>query len=128
MTSSNNYNFKFHTNISRAMSNYNKVMSGPRFSTLDASILCLIKSFNDSNTKFYMSNKELAEIMNKISSRMLKMKDAKFIHQELTDCNLFNDVKINKIDTGRGIVDIDASIFGLANLGTIVVVNQKYNG
>lgn len=63
MTSTKNYNFKFHTNISRAMSNYNKIMSGPRFSTLDASILCLIKSFNDSSTKFYMSNKELADIM-----------------------------------------------------------------
>lgn len=63
MTSTKSYNFKFHTNISRAMSNYNKIMTGPRFSTLDASILCLVKSFYDSNTKFYMSNKELAEIM-----------------------------------------------------------------
>ena len=63
MTSAKNYNFKFYTNISRAMSNYNKIMTAPRFSTRDASILCLIKSFNNSNTKFYMSNKELAEIM-----------------------------------------------------------------
>lgn len=63
MTSAKSYNFKFYTNISRAMSNYNKIMTAPRFSTLDASILCLVKSFYDSNTKFYMSNKELAEIM-----------------------------------------------------------------
>lgn len=59
----NNYNFRVYTNINRAMSNHNKIMMGPSFNTLDASILNLIKSFSDSNVKFFMSNKELSEIM-----------------------------------------------------------------
>jgi DNA-binding MarR family transcriptional regulator len=45
------------------MSRYNKIMTGPRFTTLDGNILNLIKSFSDSETKFYMSNKELGEVM-----------------------------------------------------------------
>ena len=57
------YNFSIHTNITRAMNNYNKIMPGPRFNTLDAAILNLVKSFSESNTKFFMSNKELGEIM-----------------------------------------------------------------
>ena len=57
------YNFSVHTNITRAMNNYNKIMPGLRFNTLDAAILNLIKSFSESSTKFFMSNKELGEIM-----------------------------------------------------------------
>ena len=58
-----NYNYNIRTDISRAMSRHNKTMTGPRFSTLDGNILNLIRSFTEANTKFYMSNKELAEIM-----------------------------------------------------------------
>ena len=57
------YNFRIYTNITKAMNNHNKIMTGPRFNTLDAAILNLIKSFKDSNTSFFMSNKELGEIM-----------------------------------------------------------------
>lgn len=57
------YNFRMYTNITKAMNNYNKIMTGPRFNTLDAAILNLIKSFKDSNTSFFVSNKELGEIM-----------------------------------------------------------------
>lgn len=63
MSNPKNYNFKFYTGIARAMNNHNKIMPTPRFTTLDVSILCLIKSFYESKTKFYMSNKELGEIM-----------------------------------------------------------------
>lgn len=58
-----NYNYNMRTDITRAMSKHNKIMTGPRFNTLDGNILNLIRSFSDSDQKFYMSNKELAEIM-----------------------------------------------------------------
>lgn len=58
-----NYNFKLNTSISRAMSVHNKIMTGPRFNTLDAAILNLVKSFSETNTKFFISNKELGEIL-----------------------------------------------------------------
>lgn len=58
-----NYNFQIHTNITRAMNNYNKIIVGQRFNTLDAAILNLVKSFFESGTKCYISNKALGEIM-----------------------------------------------------------------
>lgn len=58
-----NYNYNIRTDIARAMSKHNKIMMGPRFNTLDGNILNLIRSFTEANTKFYMSNKELADIM-----------------------------------------------------------------
>ena len=57
------YNYNIQTDITRALSKYNRLMTGPRFNTLDGNILNLIKSFTETGTKFYMSNKELAEIM-----------------------------------------------------------------
>ena len=57
------YNFRMYTDITRAMYTHNKIMTGPRYNTLDAAILNLIKSFYDSDTKFFISNKELGEIM-----------------------------------------------------------------
>ena len=57
------YNFRMYTDIARSMSYYNKIMTDLRFNTLDAAILNLIKSFFESNTKFFISNKELGEIM-----------------------------------------------------------------
>lgn len=58
-----NYNFNIHINITKAMSKYNKIIVGPRFNTLDGAILNLVRSFSETNTKFFMSNKELSEIM-----------------------------------------------------------------
>lgn len=58
-----NYNYSVQTNITRALNKHNKIMLSPRFSTLDGNILCLIKSFSQNDTKFFMSNKELADIM-----------------------------------------------------------------
>ena len=57
------YNYNIQTSITRALSKYNRLVPGPRFSTLDGNILSLVKSFSETETKFYMSNKELAEIM-----------------------------------------------------------------
>lgn len=58
-----NYNFNVQIDITKAMSKYNKIMLSPRFNTLDGAILNLIRSFSEANTRFFMSNKELAEIM-----------------------------------------------------------------
>lgn len=58
-----NYNYNIHIAITRAMSKYNKIMTGPRFNTLDGNILNLIRSFSETDRKFFMSNKELGEIM-----------------------------------------------------------------
>lgn len=57
------YNFSISTDITAAMSKYNKTMPGSRFNTIDGNILNLVRSFARTGTKFYMSNKELAEIM-----------------------------------------------------------------
>lgn len=57
------YNFNVQTDITRAMSLYNKQHKEVRFNTLDGMILNLLKSFSESKTKFFMSNKELGQIM-----------------------------------------------------------------
>lgn len=57
------YNYNICTDITAAMSKHNKIMPGARFNTLDGNILSLVRSFARTNTKFYMSNKQLAEIM-----------------------------------------------------------------
>lgn len=57
------YNFNVRTDITRSMNAYNKTQSEIRFNTLDAVLLNLIRSFSESNTEFYMSNKELAQIL-----------------------------------------------------------------
>lgn len=58
-----NYNYNINIEITRAMSKYNKIMLNPRFNTLDGNILNLVRSFTETGTKFFMSNKELGEIM-----------------------------------------------------------------
>lgn len=58
-----NYNFNIRTDINRAMSIYNKTQSKIRFTTLDATLLNLIRSFSETKTEFYMSNKELGQIL-----------------------------------------------------------------
>ena len=57
------YNYNISTDITSAMSKYNKIMTGQRFNTLDANILSLIRSFARTDTRFFMSNKELADVM-----------------------------------------------------------------
>ena len=57
------YNFNVRTDITKSMNAYNKIQSKIRFNTLDAVLLNLIRSFSESNTEFYMSNKELGQIM-----------------------------------------------------------------
>lgn len=77
------YNFNVRTDITKAMSNYNKTQSKVRFTTLDATLLNLIRSFYDSKTEFYMSNKELGQILiadpSTVQRSVDKLVDAKLI-------------------------------------------------
>lgn len=57
---SKNYTYKNYFNISEAMVTHNNTMPGPKFTLLDYNILCLVKSFHESKSKFYMSNEQLA--------------------------------------------------------------------
>lgn len=57
------YNYNIATDITTAMSKYNRIMPGARFNTIDGNILNLVRSFARTDSKFYMSNKQLAEIM-----------------------------------------------------------------
>lgn len=56
------YSFLLHSDILHAINRYNSIMCEERFTLLDANILCLIKSFHESNQKFYMSNQELKQV------------------------------------------------------------------
>ena len=57
------YNYNIQTEITKALTKHNRIMPGPRFNTLDGNILNLVRSFSESETPFYMSNKELSEVM-----------------------------------------------------------------
>ena len=56
------YNFTLHLNIMYAINTHNNIMPGDKLTLLDGSLICLIKSFQDNNQQFYISNKELAKI------------------------------------------------------------------
>lgn len=57
-----NYSYLVYTDISRAMNQYNRTITGSRLNIIDANILSIVKSFSESGTNFFMSNKELADI------------------------------------------------------------------
>ena len=56
------FNFQIHSNILHAMNNHNNLLPNPRLTILDATILCLAKSFYETDSKLYMSNKELSKL------------------------------------------------------------------
>lgn len=56
------YSFQIQACIMEAMSKHNKIIPGQRFNTIDGNILSVVKSFHDSGTDFFMSNKQLANI------------------------------------------------------------------
>ena len=58
----NKYSFLVHSNIMHAINKHNNIMPGERLTFLDGALLCFIKSFQDKNQKFYMSNKELSKL------------------------------------------------------------------
>lgn len=56
------YNFTLHLNIMYAINKYNNLIPGDKLTFLDGTLICFIKSFQDNDQKFYVSNKELAKI------------------------------------------------------------------
>lgn len=57
------FNFQIHSSIMHALSKHNNLLPNPRLTLLDGAILCLAKSFYETNNKFYMSNKELGKLL-----------------------------------------------------------------
>lgn len=55
------YSFLLHTNIMHAINRHNEIMP-TRMTFLDGAILCLIKSFHESNSPFFMSNNEMKKL------------------------------------------------------------------
>ena len=56
------YNFTLHINIMYAINTHNNIVPGEKLTLLDGALICLIKSFQDNDQPFYISNKELAKI------------------------------------------------------------------
>ena len=57
------FNFQMHSTIMHAMHKHNDLLPNPRLTLLDATILCLAKSFYETDRKLYMSNKELSKLL-----------------------------------------------------------------
>ena len=56
------YNFTLHIDIMYAINNHNNLIPGDKLTFLDGALICLIKSFQDHDQKFFVSNKELGRI------------------------------------------------------------------
>ena len=59
---SNKYSFLIHSDIMHALNKHNNIIPGERLTFLDGALLCFIKSFQDRQQKFYMSNKEIGKL------------------------------------------------------------------
>lgn len=57
------FNFQIHSTIMYALNNHNNLLPSPRLTLLDGAILCLAKSFYETDRKLYMSNKELSKLL-----------------------------------------------------------------
>lgn len=58
----NNYSFLIHSDIMYAINRHNEIMCGERLTLLDGAILCLVKSFHETDRKFFMSNNEMKKL------------------------------------------------------------------
>ena len=56
------FNFQIHSSIMHAMYKHNTLLPSPKLTLLDATILCLAKSFYETDQKLFMSNKELGKL------------------------------------------------------------------
>ena len=56
------YNFTMHLDILYAINTYNNIIPGEKLTLLDGALICFIKSFQDNNQRFFVSNKELSRI------------------------------------------------------------------
>ena len=57
------FNFQIHSTIMYALTKHNDLLPNPRLTLLDGTILCLAKSFYETDRKLYMSNKELSKLL-----------------------------------------------------------------
>ena len=57
------FNFQIHSTIMYALTKHNDLLPNPRLTILDGAILCLAKSFYETDRKLYMSNKELGKLL-----------------------------------------------------------------
>lgn len=56
------FHYKNYSSINDAMYISNTIMTTDKFTLLDYNLLCLVRSFYDSNKKFYMTNEQLSKI------------------------------------------------------------------
>lgn len=56
------FNFQIHSSIMYALNKHNDLLPDPRLTLLDGAILCLTKSFYETEQKLFMSNKELSKL------------------------------------------------------------------
>lgn len=57
------FNFQMHSTIMHALNKHNDLLPSSRLTLVDATILCLAKSFYETDRKLYMSNKELSKLL-----------------------------------------------------------------
>ena len=57
---SKDFHFKLYSQLLAAANINNTIMTDPKITLLDCNILCLVRSFNDSGQKCYMTNEQLA--------------------------------------------------------------------
>lgn len=57
------FNFQIHSSIMYALNKHNDLLPNPRLTLLDGAILCLAKSFYETDRKLFMSNKELSKLL-----------------------------------------------------------------
>lgn len=108
METDKDYNFRVHTKINKALDTHNKTLPAIRFTTVDALILNLAKSFYDSRTSFFMSNKELGELtiadestvqrsVNKLIKMNLITKDKRYSGQKPVRVLTYNPDAVNEL-------------------------------
>ena len=56
------FNFQIHSTIMHALNKHNDLLPSKRLTFLDGAILCLAKSFYETDQKLFMSNKELSKL------------------------------------------------------------------
>ena len=85
------YNFTLHLDIMYAINTHNNIIPGDKLTFLDGALICFIKSFQDRNQKFFVSNKELSKIfvanestIQRSVNRLIKLG---FIHSEKSYIN-----------------------------------------
>lgn len=80
------YSFKMEADVLYAIHNYNTECYSPELKLIDACILALVKSFEDSGKVLYMSNAELSRIListeEAVKKSIKRLDDAELIVRE----------------------------------------------